>query len=131
MLTIKNQVRNCRLAGLVFLTSLLVFTACTPPGPRALLHGKRLLERGQYTEALDSFKTATSLLPTNALTWHFYGLAAQNLGQLPEAEKAYGRALALNRDLTEARFNLGCLLLGLQSARRSESPVHDLQSPAR
>lgn len=111
MLTIKNQVRNGSLSGLVFLTSVLLLTACTPPGPRAFLAGKRQLEKGKYPQALENLRTAADLLPTNALVWHYYGIAAQSAGQPAEAEKAYVRALTLNRDFIEARFNLGCLML--------------------
>src|SRR6266581_1280940 len=94
------------------LTLLLCLAGCTPQGPRALLQGKRLMEQGRYPQAVEKLKTATGLLTTNAQAWNYLGLAYHYAGQTAEAQKAYQRALALNRDLTEAHYNLGCLWLG-------------------
>jgi Flp pilus assembly protein TadD len=93
------------------MASTFLLAGCTPPGPRALLEGKRLIEKGKYPQAVDRLKTAATLLPTNAQAWNYFGLACHYAGKPAEAEKAYQHALALNRDLTEARYNLGCLLL--------------------
>ena len=84
---------------------------CSPPGPRALLAGKRLLEQGRPHRAVEELKTATALLKTNALAWNYLGLACHYAGQPAEAEGAYRRALQYDRDLTEAHYNLGCLWL--------------------
>ncbi len=96
----------CGLALLLFLAG------CTPQGARALLQGKRLMEQGRYSQAVEKLKTATGLLATNAQAWNYLGLAYHYAGQAADAQKAYQRALALNRDLTEAHYNLGCLWLG-------------------
>jgi tetratricopeptide (TPR) repeat protein len=123
MLTIKNRGANDPASGrerstlissnagaLVLLLALLA--GCTPPGPRALLEGKRLLDEGKYKQAIEELKTATSLMGgTNALAWSYLGVAYQHDDELAEAERAYQRALALNHDLGEVRFNLGCLWL--------------------
>jgi tetratricopeptide (TPR) repeat protein len=123
MLTIKNR-GGSALAGerenhplissnackLVLLLALLA--GCTPPGPRALLQGKRLLDQGKYPQAIEKLKAATVLLGgTNALAWNYLGVACQHADELAEAERAYNRALDLNHDLGEVRFNLGCLWL--------------------
>jgi len=123
MLTIKNRVgrdlvaarKNATLsssnaAGLMLLVALLA--GCTPSGPRALFAGKRLLDEGEYPQAIEKLKTATSLLGgTNALAWNYLGLAYHHANEAAEAERAYQRALALDHDLNEARYNLGCLWL--------------------
>src|SRR5262245_46417230 len=115
MLTNKKLAANggralstCRV---LFLPIALLLAGCTPPGPRALLDGKRQIERGSYLQAVEQLKPATALLPGNAQAWNYLGVACHYAGQTAEAEKAYHHALALNHDLTEARYNLGCLLL--------------------
>jgi tetratricopeptide (TPR) repeat protein len=114
MLTIKNWVRS---KSALFLAATLLLAACAPPGPRALLQGQRLLEQGKSTEAIEKFKTATVLLATNAPSaeaaqaWNYLGVAYHQAGQAAAAEHAYLRAQALDKDLTEAHFNLGCLWL--------------------
>ena len=95
----------------IFLALAIFLAGCAPSGPRALLKGKRLLERGDYAGAAAQFKTATSLLATNAQAWNYLGVACQHAGQTDAAVAAYQRALALDRDLMEAHYNLGCLWL--------------------
>jgi tetratricopeptide (TPR) repeat protein len=94
------------------LLALAIFLAgCTPSGPRALLKGKKLLDRNDYAGAVAQFQKATSLLATNAQAWNYLGVACQYAGRPTEAVTAYQRALALDRDLMEAHYNLGCLWL--------------------
>src|SRR6266481_4401037 len=109
MQTIKKQAAKCITLSLAAVT---LVTACSPPGPRAVLEGKRLLERGEYARAIEELRNATQLLPTNALAFSYLGLACQQAGQNAEAERAYLRALALDHDLTEVHYDLGCLWLG-------------------
>lgn len=110
MLTTKNQAGSCAVIC-VALASWLV--GCTPAGPRALLDGKRLLDEGRYDLAVNKLKTATSLLQTNAQAWNYFGVACHRTGQLTNAVMAYQKSLDLNRDLLEARYNLGCAWLDL------------------
>ncbi len=108
MQTIKNQAAK----NLILLVAAgTLVTACGPPGPQAVIEGKRLLERGEYGRAIEELRTATQLLPTNALAFNYLGLACQEAGQSAEAERAYLRALALDHDLTEVHYDLGCLWL--------------------
>ena len=123
MLTIRNQGgsdlarrREKKAVGLpnLWLPILLLaaVAGCTPAGPRALREGKRLVEQGKYPQAIEKLQTATSLIgSTNALAWEYLGLAYHHAGNLGDAEKAYQQALKLNHDLSEARYNLGCLWL--------------------
>ena len=92
----------------------LIVLGCTPAGPRALLDGRRLLEEGKYDLAVAKLKIATTLLNTNAQAWNYFGLACHRAGQLTNAVAAYQKALDLNRDLLEARYNLGCVWLDLR-----------------
>jgi len=105
MLAIKNP------GAALFMILAVLLGGCTPPGPRALLAGKRLLEKGRAREAVEQLRQATALLKTNAIAWDYLGLACHYTGQAEEAERAYERALQYDRDLTEAHYNLGCLWL--------------------
>lgn len=96
----------------LFLAAVTLFAGCAPPATRALRSGQKLLERGQYSEAVAKFKSATLLLGnTNAQAFNYLGLACHLAGQPADAVAAYRRALSLNADLSEARYNLGCLFL--------------------
>src|SRR5579859_1744660 len=110
MQTIKNPLRK---ASLFFLTALGAFMlwGCAPPGPRALLEGKHLLDKGQYELAIEKLKLATSLLATNAQAWNYLGLAYHEAGQPANAAEAYQKALRWDHDLVVAHYNLGCLWL--------------------
>src|SRR6266850_3011307 len=129
MLTIKNRLRNCSSLSLCnscnpcnlfnsfsrfnvsLIILLLVASGCTPAGPKALLQGEKLIEKGKYTQAIEKLKLATTLSSTNAQAWNYLGLAYHHAGQFDEAEKTYRRALLINHDLSEAHYNLGCLYL--------------------
>lgn len=102
-----NSIRS----AVIFFALLLAAAGCTPAGPRALLKGKQSLERGDYASAVAQLKTASELLATNAAVWNYYGVALQRAGQPDDAVNAYRRALELDRDLLEARQNLGSLFL--------------------
>jgi tetratricopeptide (TPR) repeat protein len=96
----------------VFLLAFSVLLAgCGPPGPRALLEGRRLLDAGRYPQAVEQLKRAASLLRTNAQAWNDLGVAYHRAGQASNAMTAYATALKCDQNLAEARFNLGCLWL--------------------
>lgn len=96
---------------LIAVTLTVVMAGCAPPGPGALLKGKKLMDRGDYAKAVSELKTATTLLATNAGAWDYYGVALQHAGELADAEAAYLNALHFDRDLVEAHYNLGCLYM--------------------
>lgn len=108
MLTIKNWGGANRL---FFCGLALALAGCLPSGPRALLKGKKLLERGDAAGAVVELRQATALLTTNAQAWNYFGLALHRAGDPTNAASAYQKALLLDHDLFEAHFNLGCLWL--------------------
>src|SRR5439155_6573129 len=63
------------------LLPVVLLSGCTPPGPRALLEGKRLIEQGKYSKAVEKLKSATSLIATNGQAWNYLGLACHYAGQ--------------------------------------------------
>ena len=97
--------------AILFVALATVLAGCTPAGPRALLEGKKHLDRGDFAGAVAELKTAVTLLATNAAAWDYYGVALQGAGQLDNAAAAYQNALKFDRDLVEAHLNLGNLLL--------------------
>ena len=114
----------------MLILALAVFiSGCAPPGPRALLTGKKLLDRGDYAGAVEQLKAATTLLATNAAAWNYYGVALQHAGQPADAAQAYQNALKFNRDLVEAHYNLGCLRLeqNQPDAARTEFMAYTLR----
>ena len=115
---------RCGLAIAVVFAGLVA--GCTPPGPRALLDGKKLIERGRYSQAVEKLNSATTLLATNAQAWNYLGLACHYAGRPDEAERAYKRALALNHDLTEAHYNLACLWLAQNKPEKTEAAKTEL-----
>jgi tetratricopeptide (TPR) repeat protein len=104
--------QKCVAVGRLLPLALTVFlAACTPPGPRALLNGERLLKEGKFNEAIAPLTEATVLLPRNAQAWNHLGLANHSAGRPNEAMRAYRKALDVDLNLAPARHNLGCLLL--------------------
>lgn len=93
-------------AGLILLLS-----GCTPPGPRALLEGERLIQEGRQDDAIRRLRTAVEFLPGNAQAWNHLGLAYHGAKRPTEASEAYQQALRLDRNLAVAYFNSGCLYL--------------------
>ncbi|MBX3744611.1 MAG: tetratricopeptide repeat protein [Verrucomicrobiae bacterium] len=109
MLTTRIPIR--RGAAMVAVGLALVLTACTPPGPRALLDGERLLQKGRPRDAVRRLQTAVEFLPGNAQAWNHLGLAQHAARQPGEALRAYQHAIRLDARLGAAHFNLGHLWL--------------------
>jgi tetratricopeptide (TPR) repeat protein len=118
-------------SAVCFFALALALAGCTPAGPRALLNGKKYLDRGDTAEAVATLKTATTLLATNATAWNYYGVALQRAGQPDDAESAYRRALDIDRDQLEAHLNLGALFLeqNKADAAKTEFTAYTLRRP--
>jgi tetratricopeptide (TPR) repeat protein len=110
---------------------ILLAAGCTPAGPRALLKGKKYLDRGDFAGAVAQLKTATTLLATNAAAWNYYGVALHRAGQPDAAVDAYRRALDLDREMLETHLNLGTLLLEQNRAEeaKTEFTAYTLRRP--
>ncbi|NBU10738.1 MAG: hypothetical protein EBS84_17235 [Proteobacteria bacterium] len=124
--------QKCAAAGRCLLLALFVGLAgCTPPGPRALLTGERLIKEGKFTEAIEPLTEATVLLPRNAQAWNHLGLANHNAGKANAARSAYLKALEVDVNLAPARFNYGCLLLeiGQPAAAANEFAAYTMTQP--
>lgn len=113
------------------LTLVLLLSGCTPAGPRAMLKGKKYLDRGDVADAISQFRRATTLLATNANAWNYLGVALQHDGQLEEAANAYRNAIRFDHDLLEAHFNLGVLSLAQNKfdTAKAELTTYTLRRP--
>ncbi len=88
---------------------MMVLSSCTPPGPRALLRGENRIKERDFQAAIEYLDEAVRLLPNNAQAWNHLGLAYHYGGQPAKALEAYEHALVLDRNLSPACFNAGCL----------------------
>ncbi len=123
---------KCRRFSRLFPASILMLmAACTPPGPRALLNGERLIKEGKFEAAIVQLTEATVHLPRNAQAWNHLGLASHRAGKDNEALRTYRKALEVDLNLAPARFNLGCLLLELKqpAAAAAEFASYTLLQP--
>lgn len=84
--------------------------------------GKRFIEQGDFANAYDAFKRATTIDPSNSYAWANLGGAAAMLGRSSESVQAYDRALTIDPENWLAHYNLGCQLLRL--GRRDEAFEH-------
>jgi tetratricopeptide (TPR) repeat protein len=128
MLTNQKCVAAGRLLAVALLATL---AACTPPGPRALLNGERLIKEGKFEAAIAALTEATLQLPRNAQAWNHLGLANHNAGRANDALRAYRKALDVDVNLAAARFNLGCLLLEINqpAAAAGEFAAYTMAQP--
>lgn len=76
-----------------------------------LQNGSGHLSKGYYPEALGEFLSAVELDPGNPLAQNQLGLAYFMRGKVELAEKHFREALKLNPKFTEARNNLGRILI--------------------
>src|SRR5437660_8414521 len=116
---------NAGFAAPVILLTLVLFQGCMPPGPRAVFEGKRLIEQGKYSKALEKLKRATSLMATNGQAWNYLGLACHYSGQADQAERCYQPALALDHDLSQAHYHPPSPCVGRNPADRTDPCAAD------
>ncbi|HEY6167510.1 MAG TPA: tetratricopeptide repeat protein [Verrucomicrobiae bacterium] len=88
-----------------------LLAGCSRSGPDLLRDGERLIQQGKFADAVIRLEAARNLLPETALVWNQLGLAYHGAGRPKDAVAAYSKALALDRNLSAARYNLGCLQL--------------------
>src|ERR1043166_1707939 len=93
-----------------------LLAGCAPPGQRALLKGDRLIQQGDFANAVPKMEEATRLLAHDsfqiqAQAWNLLGLAYHNTDQPIRSRQAYRQALKLDHNLAVASYNLGCLEL--------------------
>jgi tetratricopeptide (TPR) repeat protein len=120
MLTMCKWEARIKTLGLAALAVLLL-ASCAPTGAKALVKGEQLIRQGEYEQAVKMLQRATATLPQNARAWNYLGLAYHCAQQPDKAVPAYQQALSLDRNLTAAYYNLGCLLLEQNNAAEATS----------
>lgn len=122
---------------LVFIVLLLLCTveaARSPPDYRSDLHQAAAAEvaalaaRGQLEEAMTLGKRFQARVEPSAAVLYELGLLHNQLGQTSEALDHYDRALLLNPDHADARYDRGELLLVQGAVERARA---DLEAAAR
>src|ERR671924_1693193 len=76
----------------VWLPTILVLVllgGCSPPGPRAVLEGDRLMRKGKFDQAITRLEAGARLLPKKARVWNHLGLAYHHGGRPHDALPAY------------------------------------------
>ena len=84
---------------------------CTPSGPKALLQGEELLNKGQTREAVKKMERAVKYMPNNPLAWNYLGVALHTAGRQDEALHAYQKASAIQSSHGYPLLQPGCLYL--------------------
>lgn len=96
-------------------------------------YGTLLADSEDYQNAAAELQLAVKYAPQNALAWMNLGNAYRGLKEFGPAEDAYGRALAIDPALVDARFNMAVLYLdgekpGVAALRRLEQGVAFLEA---
>jgi tetratricopeptide (TPR) repeat protein len=92
----------------------------TTPLPQAVAQrlavAARHLKAARPGEAIGPLREAAALAPRHATIQHDLGLAALEIGHLPEALAAFQAAIAINPRFTDAHFRMGITLEKLNQA---------------
>ncbi|MBD3373117.1 MAG: tetratricopeptide repeat protein [Candidatus Coatesbacteria bacterium] len=87
---------------------------------------RRLIERGQYVEALNELRMAVGEGKTYADVFNLIGMCHSLRGEYESAATYYRKALDLNPDYEEARLNLMITLSDLGRYDNVETEMHRL-----
>ena len=66
--------------------------------------------QGDHQKAFDYFQKVTKLQPELSTAWRLLGMANEKLGKLEDAQKSYLKTIELDKNNTNALFNLGILI---------------------
>lgn len=77
----------------------------------------QLIDGGEVEEAVLVLRCAVECNPRNSKAWNDLGVLMETLGNSMEAVRCYRRSMALEPGRSEARQNLGMLLLQVGMAQ--------------
>jgi tetratricopeptide (TPR) repeat protein len=81
-----------------------------PTGKGNFYKGNMAYEKGDYAAALEEYKAAVQIDPSQPSYWHNLGLTQYRLGQFGEAERSLRKTIELNGNYPDAHFNLALVL---------------------
>jgi S1-C subfamily serine protease/tetratricopeptide (TPR) repeat protein len=76
--------------------------------------GRVLMYQGREREAIEAFRTATKLDPTNVVNFQYAGICSARMGDMPRALKLFDHAIKLDADDPESHRLRGQALLDLK-----------------
>ena len=79
---------------------------------KLLSQGEQAEASGKNAEALAAYKAAARIAPSDAQLYLKIGLIEGKAGDFENAKRAFQRALELQPDLAESRYNLGLAIIG-------------------
>jgi protein O-GlcNAc transferase len=74
-------------------------------------YGRWLMTQGRWAEAEAHLSEAVGLTPAQAANWNNLGVVRRELGRA-DLEVCFRHALAIDPNLADAHYNLGCVLFG-------------------
>jgi tetratricopeptide (TPR) repeat protein len=72
-------------------------------------YGQFLVNSGKFKDALPLVEKAAKEVMKDDMSWFQYAVCKEKLGEFEEAKNAYEKALEINPDYPQAKFNLGGL----------------------
>ncbi len=94
-------------------------SGCFQSGVDALKESERLVEKGEYKQALEPLRLAVQTLPKKPQTWNLLGMAFQGDNKLEKSIQAYTKALKLDNKFAPGYFNLGTVYLERKDFQRA------------
>ena len=119
---------------LLLCLSLLVVIGCAsadkPDHERAILHlqiGTGFLAKGQYPAAMSELSIAEQMDPDNPVILNNLGLAYFVRGKLKLAEQKFRKAISIDGKFSEAKNNLGRVLIDLERIPEALKILHEVE----
>ena len=87
-----------------------------------------LYQEGKYTEAIETWQKALSLVPDDAEIYNFMGVAQHKRGKIMSAAEEFKKAISLKEDYYQAYNNLGYMQFLLNDYESAlENFIHAIQ----
>ncbi|MBC7914514.1 MAG: tetratricopeptide repeat protein [Pyrinomonadaceae bacterium] len=95
-------------------TAIKIFSEGSAKFPKSNLASREIelsINSGRFKEITGKIEAQTLANPTNKFYPFYLGLAFTNLNEIPKAEEAYKKAIAIDPNFLEAYLNLGIIIM--------------------